>query len=119
MAKLVGAFAASHGPLMARNWEGVEISESDVLRPETLSAALTGVDTLYYLVHSMGSGDSFPRLDREGARNVRRAAEQAGVRRIIYLGGLQPHDLPSAHLESRAETGEILRDGSKIGRAHV
>ena len=107
----VRAAARNAASLYARNWEGVEVSEADVLRPETLSAALAGVDTLYYLVHSMGSGDSFPRLDREGARNVRRAAEQAGVRRIIYLGGLQPHDLPSAHLESRAETGEILRDG--------
>jgi len=68
-------------------------------------------EVVYYLVHSMGSGAAFPRLDREGARNVRHAAEHAGVRRIIYLGGLQPSGERSAHLESRAETGEILRDG--------
>ncbi|MDA0301388.1 MAG: DUF2867 domain-containing protein [Chloroflexi bacterium] len=106
----VRAVARNLPALEARGW-GVECVAADVLRPETLDAALAGADTLYYLVHSMGSGADFPRLDRAGARNVRRAAERAGVRRIVYLGGLQPPGDTSAHLESRAETGEILRDG--------
>ncbi len=90
----------------------VECVAADVLRPETLEGPLDEVEVAYYLVHSMGSGRDFPRLDRQAARNFRRAAEQAGVRRIIYLGGLQPPGERSAHLDSRAETGEILRDGS-------
>lgn len=105
--------AAARNPvvLVARNWLGVECVQADVLRPETLDAALDGIEVVYYLVHSMGSGRAFPRLDREGARNLRRAAEGAGVQRIIYLGGIQPPGERSVHLESRAETGEILRDG--------
>ncbi|MGE3855469.1 MAG: DUF2867 domain-containing protein [Dehalococcoidia bacterium] len=107
----VRAVARNLSALESRGWDGVECVAADVLRPETLDAALAGADTLYYLVHSMGSGPDFPKLDRTGARNVRRAAERAGVRHIVYLGGLQPPGDGSAHLESRAETGEILRDG--------
>src|SRR5688572_11849402 len=107
----VRAAARSKEALEARSWPGVECRAADVLRPETLDAALASVDVAYYLVHSMGSGRAFPRLERQGARNFRRAAEYAGVRRIIYLGGLQPQGEPSEHLASRAETGEILRDG--------
>lgn len=107
----VRAAARNLEVLEARGWPAVECVGADVLRPETLDAALAGVDVAYYLVHAMGSGSDFARLDREGARNFRHAAERAGVRRIVYLGGLQPSGEPSAHLESRAETGEILRDG--------
>ncbi len=107
----VRAAARNRASLEARRWEGVECVSADVLRPDTLDSALEETDVAYYLVHSMGSGSDFPRLDREAARNFRRAAERAGVRRIIYLGGLQPPGERSAHLDSRAETGEILRDG--------
>lgn len=96
----------------AHGWSGVEAVATDVLKPATLDAALAGIEVAYYLVHSMGSGGDFARLDREGARNFRRAAERAGVGRIIYLGGLQPQDAPSEHLRSRAETGDVLRDGT-------
>lgn len=108
----VRAAARNRDSLEARGWEGVECVAADVLTAETLEAALAGVEVAYYLVHSMGSGKDFPRLDRQAARNFRRAAERAGVRRIVYLGGLQPPGERSAHLDSRAETGEILRDGS-------
>ena len=108
----VRAAARNPAALETRAWPGVECVGADVLRPETLDAALAGVEVAYYLVHAMGSGAEFPRLDREGARNFRSAAERAGVRRIVYLGGLQPPGERSAHLESRAETGDILRDGS-------
>lgn len=105
--------AARHREVIeARGWATVEAVAADVLQPETLDAALAGIEVAYYLVHSMGSGADFARVDREAARNFRRAAERAGVGRIIYLGGLQPNDAPSEHLQSRAETGEVLRDGS-------
>lgn len=83
----------------------------DCLDPTTLRAALEGVDTAYYLVHSMGSTTDFASLDRHAARNFGHAARAAGVRRIVYLGGLgEPSDDLSLHLKSRHETGEILRE---------
>ena len=108
----VRAAARNRDALEARRWPDVECVAADVLRPETLDAALAGIEVAYYLVHSMGSGNAFPRLDRAAARNFRQAAERAGVQRIIYLGGLQPSGAASTHLASRAETGEILRDGA-------
>ena len=89
-----------------------EVVEGDVLREETLADALEGVHTAYYLVHSMGSAGraDFEERDRQGADNFGRAARGAGVRRIIYLGGLgeEGADL-SPHLRSRHEVGHRLR----------
>jgi uncharacterized protein YbjT (DUF2867 family) len=59
-----------------------------VLRPETLRAAMEGVATMYYLVHSMGSGKDFEEQDLAAARQCAKAAKVQGVQRIIYLGGL-------------------------------
>jgi len=98
--------------LEGRGWKGVELCEADALKPETLDRALSGVDTAYYLVHSMAAGKEFPELDAEAARNFAAAAARQGVRRIVYLGGLIPKQARSTHLRSRAETGEILREGS-------
>jgi uncharacterized protein YbjT (DUF2867 family) len=90
-----------------------EIVEGDVLRAETLRAALEGVRTAYYMVHSMGtaSREGFEVQDRLGAQNFARAARAAGVSRIVYLGGLgdEESDL-SAHLRSRHEVGRALRE---------
>jgi uncharacterized protein YbjT (DUF2867 family) len=87
-----------------------ELVEGDVLNRETLLLAFEGVDTAYYLIHSMGSAQDFQRDDRRGPANFAAAAKQAGVRRIIYLGGLgNPKHSLSAHLRSRQETGETLR----------
>jgi uncharacterized protein YbjT (DUF2867 family) len=97
--------------LEARNWTGVELVEADALLPESLPAALAGVDTAYYLVHSMAAGRNFGRLDLQAADNFAGAAAQAGVRRIVYLGGLIPDDADSEHLVSRRDTGERLRAG--------
>lgn len=86
----------------------VEVAPGDVQRPESLTAALRGVDVAYYLVHSIGAGD-FEAADRRGAENFAAAARQAGVRRIVYLGG--PASTPrhrSAHLRSREEVARIL-----------
>lgn len=98
--------------LEGRGWDGVELLSADALQPAGLDAALTDVDTAYYLVHSMGSGKAFPELDAMAARNFAEAAERQGIRRIVYLGGLAPENPASAHLRSRLETGDILREGS-------
>lgn len=108
----VRAIARRRDVLEARAWEGVELAEADALKPETLPAALAGVDVLYYLVHSMGGGPGFAARDRQAAANVRDAATSAGVGRIIYLGGLAPAGGLSEHLQSRLETGDILRGGT-------
>ncbi len=105
----VRAAARSAAILTARGWQGVECCDADVLKPDTLGSALAGIDVAYYLVHSMGSGKDFQERDRIGAHNFAEAARQAGVGRIVYLGGIQPPGDPSAHLESRRETGEMLR----------
>ncbi|MBK1691279.1 DUF2867 domain-containing protein [Ectothiorhodospira mobilis] len=97
--------------LQARGWEGVECVAADALKPETLDAALKGVRTAYYLVHSMGSGRDFGRLDREAAHHFAEAAARAGVERIIYLGGLAPASARSEHIVSRRQTGDTLREG--------
>jgi uncharacterized protein YbjT (DUF2867 family) len=86
-----------------------EVVEGDVLDPETLRSALEGVHTAYYLVHSMGSGEEFEERDRRGAQLFADAARHAGLRRLIYLGGLGSGSDLSPHLRSRQEVGDILR----------
>ncbi|RZV36422.1 MAG: DUF2867 domain-containing protein [Chromatiales bacterium] len=98
--------------LRGRNWPGVELRSADALNPEQLDEVLGGVDTAYYLVHSMAAGDAFPEIDARAARNFAAAAERQGLRRIVYLGGLTPDNPRSVHLRSREETGDILRAGS-------
>ena len=88
-----------------------EVAKGDVLDPSSLRNALTGVHTAFYLVHSMSSAGQFEEEDRIGAQNFAQAAKQAGVQRIIYLGGLGDcDDQLSAHLRSRHEVGELLKE---------
>jgi len=89
---------------------GCDVRRADVLDPSTLGEALEGVDVAYYLVHSMGRGSDgdFAQRDKEGAANFAAAAAAAGVRRIVYLGGLGEG---SEHLASRHATAETLRGG--------
>ena len=68
--------------------ETTQVVPGDVLDEESLRAALNGVDTAYYLIHSMNTRGSFEQQDRQAARNFARVAREQGVRRIIYLGGL-------------------------------
>ena len=97
--------------LRARVGDDVEIVEGDVTRPETLAAALEGIDTAYYLIHSMGSGQDFEEQDRLAARNFAQAAKASGVKRIVYLGGLGVQDESlSKHLRSRHEVGAVLQE---------
>jgi uncharacterized protein YbjT (DUF2867 family) len=91
-------------------WIGqVEVAEADALDPGPLRRALTGVDVAYYLIHSLG-GDAFEATDRTAAQTFAVCAHDAGIGRIIYLGGLQSPDSAglSPHLRSRAEVGDIL-----------
>lgn len=88
-----------------------EVVRGDVLQALTLRQALNGVESAYYMVHSMGSREKFEEQDREGAHNFASAAREAGVKRIIYLGGLARGDSElSPHLRSRHEVGRILRE---------
>lgn len=108
----VRAVARSTEVLAARNWPNVELAAADVLKPETLVAALENIDIAYYLVHCMRTGDDFEEVERAGAENFARAAACSGVQRIVYLGGLVPRDAESRHLQSRRLTGDLLRAGS-------
>lgn len=90
----------------------IEVVRGDVLEQDSLDNALSDIDTAFYFIHSMGATSSFEEKDREGAKNFAAAAEKAGIRRIIYLGGLGSSDKKlSPHLRSRHETGDILRRG--------
>lgn len=93
----------------------VEWRTCDLLRPESLSGVFTGVQVAFYLVHSMGGGAAhFRQLEHRAARAFTEAAAAAGVERIVYLGGPAPPGVPSEHLRSRLEVGEILRAGSVL-----
>lgn len=99
---------------LARPWGAqVEIVEGDLSRPETLPVAVEGMEAAYYLVHSMYAGSDFEALDRVAAKNFVAAA--GALSHVIYLGGIvpqpSPRRRPSAHLSSREEVGEILREG--------
>ena len=96
--------------LVARVNSTTEIVAGDVLDASSLRDAFQGIHTAYYLVHSMGADRDFEEEDRIAATNFAQAATDAGVSRIIYLGGLgNPDHKLSKHLRSRQETGNILR----------
>jgi uncharacterized protein YbjT (DUF2867 family) len=84
-----------------------EIVRGDLLDPASMRAACEGVDVLYFLVHSLSDRD-FAATDRRIALVTGQAAREAGVSRIVYLGGLHPEGGLSEHLASRTEVGEIL-----------
>lgn len=107
----VRCLARDPSRLEGRPWrESVEVVEGDVLRPESLAAAMDGVWTAYYLVHSLGGGADFHRRDLLAARQFGESAREAKIERIIYLGALA-EDSPglSEHLRSRQQTGDALR----------
>jgi uncharacterized protein YbjT (DUF2867 family) len=91
------------------NGDGIEVAEGDVLDPDALAAALSGIGVAYYLIHSLG-GDDYAATDREAATAFASAAAEAGIDRIVYLSGIGRGDL-SPHLASRQEVGRILREG--------
>ena len=96
--------------LSSRVTSTTEVIAGDVLDPSSLEAAFVGVETAFYFVHSMGATGDFESEDRRAATNFAQAAAAAGVRRIVYLGGLgNPDERLSKHLRSRQETGDVLR----------
>ncbi len=97
--------------LIGRVPAAVEVMAGNVLDPSSLITAMEGVDSVFYLVHSMAESGDFESLDRAAADHVGAAAAAAGVRRIIYLGGLgSKEDCLSAHLRSRHEVGARLAE---------
>jgi uncharacterized protein YbjT (DUF2867 family) len=90
-----------------REWVRLDLSE-----PATVRAALGGCDSAVYLVHAVGRAGDYPERERRAAETFRSAADDAGAERIVYLGGVAPNGKGSRHLESRLNTGRILRAGS-------
>jgi uncharacterized protein YbjT (DUF2867 family) len=86
----------------------VEPFVGNTLEKGSIQKGLEGIDVAYYLVHSMGAGSDFEKLDRLSAWNFLEACIAKNVRRIIYLGGLGTKDTASQHLRSRLEAGEVL-----------
>jgi uncharacterized protein YbjT (DUF2867 family) len=107
----VRCLARQPAVLAAKAGPSTEVVAGDVLDRRSLDAALRGVEVAYYLVHSMGSADSFEQTDRQAARTFGEAAKAAGVRGIIYLGGLgNAEEALSPHLRSRHDVGDVLRE---------
>ncbi|MFE7763188.1 SDR family oxidoreductase [Streptomyces sp. NPDC057438] len=111
----VRCLARSPERLRDHPWAGsVEVVRGDVTDAESVARAMRGVDIGYYLVHALGTGTDFEETDRRAARIFGEHARAAGVRRLVYLGGLTPYGVPerelSPHLRSRAEVGRILLD---------
>lgn len=109
----VRCLARDPGRLRDRPWAGdVEIVRGDVLDRASLDPAMGGADVVHYLVHSLASR-GFAATDRRAATQVAAAAADAGVGRIVYLGGLHPPDTAglSDHLASRTEVGRVFLDG--------
>jgi uncharacterized protein YbjT (DUF2867 family) len=98
--------------MRSRVLPSTELVQGDVLDPASMERVLKGVHTAYYLVHLMSGSKDFEKEDRQAALNFAGTAKRAGVRRIIYLGGLGDDADPklSPHLRSRHEVGQILRD---------
>jgi uncharacterized protein YbjT (DUF2867 family) len=106
---LVRCLSRNPSFLRGRVGPDTEVVQGDVLDPTTMTDAMSGTDTAYYLVHSMSSAGDFEQEDRRAAQHFGQAASAAGVRRIVYLGGLGSGSALSDHLRSRHEVGEILR----------
>jgi len=95
--------------LVGRPWPGAEVVQGDLADAAAAERALDGIDVAYYLVHSMSGGEAFSERDREMAQTFGAAAGRAGVRKIIYLGGLgDPAEVRDSHLASRQEVGRAL-----------
>jgi len=93
-----------------RKFRGRAFVRLDINDYHSVAQALQGCQAAVYLVHSMAEGAGYEEQEQRGAFTFARAAEQAGLARIVYLGGMRPQGIPSRHLRSRLRTGEILRE---------
>jgi len=109
----VRALARRPETLRDRPWyPQVEVVGGDAGDPDALARAMDGVQVAYYLIHALGTGRRFEAADRRTARVFSQVAREAGVGRVVYLGGLHPEGQElSPHLSSRREVGEILLAG--------
>lgn len=109
----VRVLVRSPSKLLAVPWhDDVDIVEGDLADPDAAAQACDGVDTFFYLVHSMGSGAGFEEKELAMARAVAEAAARSQVKRIVYLGGLHPEGVAlSRHMRSRTAVGRVLLDG--------
>lgn len=104
--------SVSRNPAAAQQkFRGRAFVKLDLNDYHSVLAAMQGCDAAVYLVHSMAEGAGYEEKEQRGAITFARAAEQAGLKRIVYLGGAQPLSKPSKHLRSRGRTGELLRAG--------
>lgn len=90
----------------------VEVSVANAKDYVSTEAALTGIHTAFYLLHSMTASADFEKLEEVNARNFAKAAENAGIQQIVYLGGIANDRRISKHMKSRVRTGRILNQGS-------
>ncbi|MPY44257.1 NAD-dependent epimerase/dehydratase family protein, partial [Streptomyces phyllanthi] len=114
----VRCLVRSPGKLRDHPWAGeagaarVDVVRGDVTDERSVREAMEGMDVAYYLVHALGTGRGFEETDRRAAGIFGERARAAGIRRIVYLGGLSPSGVPeralSPHLRSRAEVGRVL-----------
>jgi uncharacterized protein YbjT (DUF2867 family) len=112
----VRAFARDPARLAAAGVDGVDVVTGDAVTGAGLDEALAGIDVAYFLIHSMEAAamtEGFASRDRLAAQRFRDAARAAGVRRVVYLGGLVPRDdAASPHLASRLEVEQLLLDAA-------
>jgi uncharacterized protein YbjT (DUF2867 family) len=109
----VRALARDPLRLKGRSWfDKIEVLQADAASPSSLVNVLDDVDTAYYLIHNMSLGHGYTTRELDAARAFASAAAEAGVKHIIYLGGLaDPGQDIALHMRSRIKTGKVLREG--------
>lgn len=96
--------------LTSRHWSNVECCYADAESIESMHQIMSGIHTVYYLIHSMNAGKGFGEREQRCAENVATAAKAAGVNHVIYMGALTADSEPSAHMQARTNTGQTLRE---------
>jgi uncharacterized protein YbjT (DUF2867 family) len=105
----VRVFVRDANKAQSHTWANkVEITVGNASDYQSTVKALTGVHTAFYLLHSINLGPNFDQIESEMARNFAKAAQECGVKQIVYLGGINNDAKTSKHLQSRANTGKEL-----------